>query len=88
MYLVINLELYTNSQIADNSSTTEFILSCFQSVLLYQRVIEKNIIPSWLCVRSLLSPVKVTEIHVGFLPFIPKPVIEYSKVYTSMLIFT
>ena len=25
--------------------------------------------------------------HVGFLPFIPKPVIEYSTIYTSMLNF-
>ena len=40
-----------------------------------------------MCVRSLLSSAEVTEIHVDFLPFIPKPVTEYSTVNTSMLNF-
>ena len=38
-------------------------------------------------VRSLLSSVKVTEIHAGFLPFIPKPITEYPSVYILMLNF-
>ena len=36
--------LYTNLQVADNSSTTEFILSCFQGVPLHQRVENKDMI--------------------------------------------
>ena len=31
-------------------------------------------------VRSLLSSVKVTEIHAGFLPFIPKPLCVHINV--------
>ena len=38
-------------------------------------------------VRSLLFSAKVTEMHIDFLPFIPKPITEYSTVYTSMLNF-
>ena len=41
---LVGQELYTNPQIADNLSTVEFILSCFQSVLLRQTVGEKDII--------------------------------------------
>ena len=40
-----------------------------------------------MCVRSLLSSAKVTEMHVGFPSFIPKSVTEYSIVYSSMLNF-
>ena len=84
---MVGQELHTNPQIIDNSSTTEFILSCFQSVSLHQRAGDKRIIPSWVCVKSWLSSVKITEMHVAFLPFIPKPVTEYLTVYTSMLNF-
>ena len=38
----------------------------------------KDIILSWVCVMSLLSSVKVAEMHVGFLSFIPKTITEYS----------
>ena len=84
---MVGQELYTNLQIADNSSTAKFIISCFQSVLLQERVGDKDIMSSWVCVKSLLSSAKVTEMHVGILPFIPKPVTEYSTFYTSMLNF-
>ena len=70
---LVGLELYTNPKIADNSSTAEFILNCFQSVSLHQKVGEKDIIPSWVCVRSILSSAEITEMHIGFLPFIPNP---------------
>ena len=76
-----------NPRIADNSST-EFIMSCFQSVSLHQTVVDKDIIPSWVCVRPLLSSAKVSEMHVGFLSFILKPVIEYFTGNTSILNFT
>ena len=38
-------------------------------------------------VESLLSSSKVTEMHVGFLPFVLKPVTEYLTVYKPMLNF-
>ena len=47
--------LYTNPHIADNSSTAEFITGCFQNVLLHKRVGGKESIPSWVCVKSLIS---------------------------------
>ena len=43
----VGLEVYTNPQIAHNSSTAEFIImSCFKNVSLHQRVEDKDIIPS------------------------------------------
>ena len=56
-------------------------------VSLHQRVRDRDIISSRVCVRSLLPSAKVTEMYVGFLPFIRKPITEYLTVYTSMLDF-
>ena len=42
-------------------------------------------ISSWTGIRALISSVKVSEMHVDFLLFIPKPVTEHSTLYTSML---
>ena len=44
-------------------------------------------ISSWAGIWALISSAEVPGIHVGFLSFIPKPVTEYSTVYTSMLNF-
>ena len=44
-------------------------------------------IPSWTGIRALILSAKVPKVHVGFLLFIPKPVTEYSTIYTSMLNF-
>ena len=57
---LVGQELYTKPQIADNLSTTEFILSCFKSVSLHQRVGDKDIIPSSL--YHLLRVVGIREI--------------------------
>ena len=43
--------------------------------------------PSWTGIRALILSAKVPKVHVGFLLFIPKPVTEYSTIYTSMLNF-
>ena len=44
-------------------------------------------IPPWNGIRSLILSAKLPEVHVDFLLFIPKPVTEYSTIYTSMLNF-
>ena len=41
----------------------------------------------WAGIWASLSSAELPEIHVGFPPFILKPVTEYSTVYTSMLSF-
>ena len=41
----------------------------------------------WTGIRPLILSAKVLDVHVDFLLFIPKPVTEYSKIYTSMLNF-
>ena len=46
-----------------------------------------DIIPPWIGIQALISSAKVPEMHVSVLPFIPKPVTEYSTIYTSMLNF-
>ena len=84
---MVEQELYTSQLVADNSSTTDFILSCCQSVSLEPEKDDNTIIPSWVGMKSMLSSADIPEMHVGFLPFIPNPVTEYSTVYTSMLNF-
>ena len=42
---------------------------------------------SWTGIRVLILSAKVPEMHVGFLPFIPKPVTKNATIYTSMLTF-
>ena len=67
-------------EIVNNSSTVEFILGCCQSLY-------NDMIPLWAGILALISTAGVPEMHVGFFPFIPQPVTEYSTVYTSMLNF-
>ena len=63
---LVGLELDTNPQIADILPTAVFILSCFQSVSLHLRAGDKDILPSWVCVRSLLSSAKVKKCMLVF----------------------
>ena len=47
-------------------------------------VITTNGLPTWAGMRSLLSDTDPKVMQVGFLPFIPYPVTDYSTVYTAM----
>ena len=44
-------------------------------------------LPSWAGIQALLSSAKVPLMQVGFLPFLPYPVTEYSTVFIAMLNF-
>ena len=83
----VEQDLHISQQVVENSSTADFILSCCQSVSLEPNKDGFTILPSWVGVKSILSSTDVPEMHVGFLPFIPNPVTDYSTEYTSMLNF-
>ena len=44
-------------------------------------------IASWTGIWALISSNKVPEMHIGIPLFIPKPVTDYSTIYTSILSF-
>lgn len=75
--LSLERSLYTNLEIANNSSTVEFILGCCQSLSLDEKENYDDMIPPWAGIRALISSAEIPEMHVGFLPFISKPVSEY-----------
>ena len=60
----------------------QFIMSCAQ-------IITNNdfndLIPSWAAIESLISQSDFLIMQVRFLPFLSKPVTDYSTVYTVML---
>ena len=60
----------------------QFIMSCAQNITNNDF---NDLIPSWAGIESLISQSDVPIMQVGFLPFLPKPVIDYSTVYAIML---
>ena len=83
--ITVDNDFYLEQISKDNFENCEFIINCVQSI---KSESNNEILPSWAGVRSLLSDVHVPEMNVGFLPFIPSPVTEYSTVYTAMVNFT
>ena len=81
----IDNDLYSMPKSKDDFENYELIINCAQCNIDKS---EDKLIPSWAGIKSLLSEVVVPEMHVGFLPFIPSPVTEYSTVFTAMVNFT
>ena len=77
---LINLEIKTAER-----NQKQFIISCAENIT---KSDSKYLIPSWAGIESLISESNVPIMQVGFLPFIPKPVTDYSTVYTVMLNMT
>ena len=65
----------------DEFEKHEFIISSSQSIIPESK---DSIIPSWAGIRALLSNTFFPRMHVGFLPFHPSPVAEYSTVFSAM----
>ena len=61
-------------------------MSCMGSVFPQEAITSD--VPTWVGMRSLFSESKVPIIQVGFLPFLPHPVREYSTVCTAMKNYT
>ena len=72
-------DIFRSEKKLKDHEQTEFIMSCVQS-----QNPHNNVLPTWAGMRSLLSNESLTLFQVGFLPFIPHPVTEYSTVYTAM----
>ena len=77
---LINLEIKTAER-----NQKQFIISCAQNVTKSDL---EYLILSWARIESLISESDVPIMQVEFLPFIPKPVTDYSTVYTVMLNIT
>ena len=77
---LINLEIKTAER-----NQKQFIISCAQNIT---KSDSKYLIPSWAGIESLISESDVPIMQVGFWPFIPKSVTDYSTVYTVMLNMT
>ena len=80
-----HFELYLDQTSKDEFEKYEFIISSSQSIIPESK---DSIIPSWAGIRALLSNAFVLRMHVGFLPFLPSPIIEYSTVFSAMKSFT
>ena len=72
-------ELFRSEKKLQDHEHTEFIMSCVRS-----QNPDNDVLPNWAGMRSLLSKESLVLFQVGFLPFIPHPVTEYSTVYTAM----
>ena len=77
---LINLEIKTAER-----NQKQFIISSAQNIT---KTDSKYLIPSWAGIESLISKSDAPIMQVGFLPFIQKPVTDYSTVYTVMLNMT
>ena len=77
---LLNLEIKTGER-----NQKQFIISCAQNIT---KSDSKYLKPSWAGIESLISESDVPITQVGFLPFIPNPVTNYSTVYTVMLNMT
>ena len=73
--------LYQNEAAINSHETMEFIISAIKGIA--SKTNEP--LPSWAGIQALLSSAKVPLMQVGFLPFLPFPVTEYSTVFTAML---
>ena len=62
-----------------------FVISCAQNIT---KIDWKYLIPSWAGIELLISESDVPIMQVRFLPFIPRPVTDYSTVYNVMLNMT
>ena len=75
--------LYQNEAAIKTHETMEFIISAMKGIA--SKTNEP--LPSWAGIQALLSSAKVPLMQVGFLPFLPYPVTEYSTAFTAMLNF-
>ena len=78
-------DLFVDHSFKDSFSKSEFVINATQSIATDSQEV---FIPSWAGFQSLISDKKLPKMHVGFVPFLPKPVTEYSTVYTAMKNFT
>lgn len=75
-------QTFHSTQKTDEHDMREFIMSYISSASILDTT--SNIAPTWAGLRSLLSEEVLPKMQVGFLPFIPHPVTEYSTVYTAL----
>ena len=75
-------KLFTADCKSSSSNDLSFILSCLRSGFVHSENLD--LIPTWAGCRSLLSNSRVTLMHVGFLPYIPHPVTDYSTICTAL----
>ena len=66
---LVGQELYTNPQVADNSSNYRIYTELLPKRFITSESRKQGHDISWVCLRSLLSSVKVTEMHVCMLVF-------------------
>ena len=74
-----------NQTTKDKFQNFEFIISSSKSIIPESK---ETIIPSWIALRVILLNIFLPRMHVGFLPFLPSPVTEYSTVSSAMKNFT
>ena len=78
-----NKELYMNKEKTQDLENLHFIANAIRSMLLDK----VECLPTWAACKSLVSKAQTPVTHVGFLPYLPYPVTEYSTVYTTLCNF-
>ena len=76
-------ELYINKEKTQDFEKKHFIANAIRSMLLDK----VECLPTWAACKSLVSKAQTPVTHVGFLPYLPYPVTEYSTVYTTLCNF-
>ena len=77
----VDEELFSSAVNREHHENIELIISCLKSAVVNNF---DGDLPTWAGIRALLSNANVPQMHVAFLPFIPRPVTEHSTVYTAM----
>ena len=78
----VSNQLFTADRKSSSSNNLSFILSCLRSGFVHSE--NPELIPTWAGCRALPSNSEVPLMNVGFLPYIPHPVTDYSTVYTAL----
>ena len=81
----VSRDLYPSESKYKGHCNTDIIISSIKRGFYNCNVIDD--MPAWAAIKSLFSDSNIPIIHVGFLPFIPKPVTEHATVYTAMINF-
>ena len=79
---IVEDELLQNTEVQKERDMTQLVTNCTRNGILFNNT-ESNA-PTWAGCEALLSNSCVPKMHTGFLPYIPHPVTEFSKVYTAL----
>ena len=78
----VSVDIFRAEEKFTANSNMSFLISCLRGCFIASD--SPALVPTWAGCRALLSQSNVLLMNVGFLPYIPRPVTDYSTVYTAM----